>query len=43
MNRPAIICAAVLLALAAPAAADPCGMVPPAWDGDGPAITRVDA
>ena len=30
-----------LLALASPALADPCGMVPPIWFGDGDAITRV--
>ena len=32
---------AAVLALAPHAEADPCGMVPPLWEGEGPAITRV--
>ena len=39
-SRPLLAALAVLL-LAAPAGADPCGMVPPLWEGPGPAITRV--
>ena len=31
----------VLLSLVVPALADPCGMVPPVYLGDGPPITRV--
>ena len=30
-----------LLLSAAPVAADPCGMCPPIWIGDGPGLTRV--
>ncbi|MBL4849715.1 MAG: DUF2330 domain-containing protein [Planctomycetes bacterium] len=33
--------ALLALFLAGPLAADPCGMVPPLWEGEGPAITRV--
>jgi uncharacterized protein DUF2330 len=33
--------ALLALALATPLLADPCGMVPPLWEGEGPAITRV--
>jgi Uncharacterized protein conserved in bacteria (DUF2330) len=33
----------LLLAAAGPALADPCGMVPPIYTGDGPAITRIGA
>jgi hypothetical protein len=33
--------ALLALFLTAPLAADPCGMVPPVWEGEGPAITRV--
>ncbi|MGE0434906.1 MAG: hypothetical protein AB7S36_21805, partial [Planctomycetota bacterium] len=33
----------LLAGLATPAFADPCGMVPPIYTGDGPAITRVGA
>ena len=32
---------ALLAALAPAAQADPCGMVPPLWEGEGPAITRT--
>ena len=37
-------CCALLLGAGlgvAPASADPCGMVPPLYEGEGPAITRI--
>jgi hypothetical protein len=37
----ALLVALPLAGLAAPAIADPCGMVPPVYLGDGPPITRV--
>lgn len=37
-----LFCAAALT-LPVAAFADPCGMVPPIWEGEGPAITRVGA
>ena len=33
--------ALLALALVSPLLADPCGMVPPLWEGEGPAITRT--